>query len=222
MATEVGAEETTLHLQLRVVSILEAYRGSVHDPTGLGTIHSVAYFVDALSHAWGFSPIEDVVLKRSGLPRSPRLQVAIDRLVGGGVVIPHRVSHIEQDSGQWVLQGAFTLNEDFSTRILNTMAHDEHWLRQLTFTKEVAWSVAGLGADGTSAVQVEASYADPLVDTNELIDLEPDEGQLSRTAEVSRSLQVLARDRLGRPLSDAELTNLYVRHLYGLLATADD
>lgn len=209
--------EDSLRRQIRVIAILHAYSGSSWHPTAVRYVHAVSYFVDALAHAWHLAPLEDLVLKSSDLPRSLQMQMAIDRLVGAGVVIPSEI-RFTKDGGRWRFEANLRLNEDLAAPILEVLASDDGWSRELLFVREIASAVQGLGQDAlVPALMLEASYADPQVDWNSVVDLDPDQGKMSRTMAMSERLMDLARTRIGRELSDSELASLYVRHLYGVL-----
>ena len=85
-------------------------------------------------------------------------------------------------------------------------------------------SVAGFGIDQLPrAALVDASYSDPLLDRNTLLDLDPDEGHSrSQTELANQKLSAVGLEWLSRQLAPAELTALYVRHLYPLIGDAGE
>lgn len=67
---------------------------------------------------------------------------------------------------------------------------------------------------------MDANYSDPLLDFGNLIDLAPEDMKPTRTAQVTERFASLMEGE--RACTDAELTHLYVRHLYSQLQEATD
>jgi hypothetical protein len=97
------------------------------------------------------------------------------------------------------------------------MAQDSEYARELAFVKEVVLALAGLGVEGISvAAPADATYGDPNVGIGGLINLDNAE-EMTRTTEVAqRFAKLLSEDH---DLGEAEVTHLYVRHLYSRLRT---
>ncbi len=199
----------------RIISILGSCDELGATPVRLTALHTIAYFSDALAPVWGIPVIDRQILKRRRGPVSPVLQADIDTLVGQAVILASRVSHV-QEEGKWRLDARYSLNKSFSQPIFDAMLQSAQFRRELDFVQEVVLALAGLGAEGLSkAPEVDATYADPDVDVGNVIDLDFRGGSLTKTVEVARRFRALIEDQ--RRLTDAELTHLYVRHLYGQL-----
>ncbi|MDX8143946.1 hypothetical protein SK854_17640 [Lentzea sp. BCCO 10_0061] len=183
-------------------------------------MHTVAYFADALAPIWNIPVLESRLLKKVDVPSNPEIQADIDSLVGRGVLMPSSVHYLTVSSGRRI-DAKYALNPTFSARILAAISSDEQFSRELSFVLEVTLALSGLGISGMNqAVLVDATYSDPLVDFGSVVDLSPEDAQPTRTVQVSqRFTQLMASERA---LSDAELTHLYVRHLYGLIGADDD
>ncbi|MGA3562128.1 hypothetical protein [Melissospora conviva] len=202
---------------IRIVSILEATRLAGFMTTPLHALHAIAYFADALAPAWELPVLERQVLKGGGVPTSPDLQRDIDQLVGRAVVLASDIHHL-QLCGQWTLEANYQLNPRFSPRIIEAMSRDATLRRELKFVSEVVLALSGLGLPGIpNATQADASYADPNVDEGDLVELDGD--RPSKTSRVTTRLQELLGS--SSRLNEAEVTHLYIRHLYASLGRTD-
>lgn len=208
-----------VRIAMRIVAIVHACDQEGISPAPLQVIHTVAYFADALAPLWNIPVVEGQLLKKVDAPSNPEIQADIDSLVGRGVLVPSSVRHIETSNGRRI-DAKYALNMDFAGRILEAISLDEQFSKELSFIHEVTLALSGLGVSGMgNAVLVDATYSDPLLDFGSIVDLSSDIAP-TRTIQVSqRFSQLMSTDRR---LSDAELTHLYVRHLYGLVRTADD
>jgi hypothetical protein len=203
-----------LRSNLRLVAILQACHDAGLTSVPLPVIHTIAYFTDALAPIWNIPLIEGQVLKKRRIPANPELQAEIDRLVGQAVILASRVRHVYSD-GTWSLDAEYSLNRVFGDRIIAAISGDNVSLRELHFVREVVLALAGLGVPGISmAAQADASYSDPNIDFGEMIDF-LGSGKLTRTTQVAKRFNELLDDDRG--LSEAEITHLYVRHLYSSL-----
>ncbi|MFS8104611.1 hypothetical protein LFM09_46665 [Lentzea alba] len=206
-------------IAIRLVAIVHACERAGISPAPLQVIHTVAYFADALAPLWNIPVVEGQLLKKADVPSNPEIQADIDSLVGRGVLIPSSVRHVETSNGRRI-DAKYALNMDFAERILEAISLDEQFSKELSFVHEVTLALSGLGVSGMgNAVLVDATYADPLLDFGSIVNLSPDIVP-TRTVQVSQRFSQLMSTE--RSLSDAELTHLYVRHLYGLVRTADD
>lgn len=203
--------------RLRIVAILDGADRLGISPLGLLSLHSIAYFADALAPVWNLPIMDGQVLKRRQ-PYYPSLQEDLDRLVGQGVVDVRSVTYTETDPGSWLLDAQYYLRREFSDPILQVAGSFVHQASELAFVREVVYATSGLGNEGVEkATAVDATYADPLVDIGGMIEVDP-EDSLNLTAGVAlRFGQLLGRDA---DLSTAEMVNLYVRRLYSRMQVA--
>jgi hypothetical protein len=210
-----------LRAQLRALSIVSGFESTFLYPVPVEMVHACSYFCDALSPLWSIQPIDDIVLKTEGVPLSPALQVAIDWLVGHGLLVPSGVAYAKT-ARQTRLRADLTLNRALANRVLEAVEADEKLSRETSFVREVAAALAAMGPGAeTRAVFHDANYQDPLAGMQSVLDLVPEEGRSSATQSVLRSFSALARTAMGSELSESELTALYTRHLQSLVAAQE-
>jgi len=197
--------------KLRVVSILTAAGKAGLEPLGLKRMHTIAYMADALAPVWDMQILDAQLLKQAGGPMSPTLQRDIDRLVGMGVVIATNVHHTLETSG-WRLSAEYCLNQGLAIPILNAaLGFDEH-AAMYQFVEEVVFAVSAMSLEAIErATESDAAYADPLVDVGGLLDLVAKD-ETNKTARIARHFGDLVTP--GIRITDAEMTHLYVRHLF--------
>lgn len=203
-----------LRTLVRLISIMNGCRGADIGPVPVAALHTIAYFADALSPIWDVPVIEGQLLKKKRVPVNPELQGGIDELVGRAVLFARNVRHVYVD-GAWSLDADYDLNLVFGKRIIEAMSRDREFRKELAFVQEVVLALAGLGLPGLSnAAQADATYSDPNIDVGGIIDLSNTE-VLTRTSQVTNQFSEL----LGRQhrLTEAEVTHLYIRHLYSVL-----
>ncbi|WP_141721681.1 hypothetical protein [Micromonospora citrea] len=185
----------------------------------VSAVHTIAYFTDALAPIWDIPLVEGQVLKKKRVPISPELQAAIDELVGRAVFLAGNVRHVPVD-GSWSLDADYSLNAVLGRRIVDAMDRDLEYRRELAFVQEVVLALAGLGVPGLSvAAQADATYSDPNIDFGGIVDLDNSE-EITRTSQVTKKFAELVGQN--HRLTEAELTHLYVRHLYSLLRGRSD
>ncbi|MGH2971551.1 MAG: hypothetical protein ACRDLE_05380 [Gaiellaceae bacterium] len=210
LPTELRAVER----ELRIVAILHAADQIGLTPLPVEPLHAIAYFADALAPVWNIPIIDGRILKRHR-PYYPALQNDLDRLVGKGVVTAQHVRYTQVEGDTWRLEGSYALYRPFADPILTCATEMREQARELTFVQEVVFATSGLGVSGVSeASDVDATYADPLIDVGDMIDVAPDE-EPNPTAQVALRFGALLPD-----LSTAEMTNLYVRQLYSRMQVA--
>lgn len=208
---------TALADQTRALLIIRSFARSAVYPASAAAIHTVSYLADALASVWGIRPLEDAVLKTGWVPHSAKLHSAIDALIGRGMVDVANVQYVERGA-RLDLQADYSLNDVLCGRVLAVLDSDPEWHVEFQALREISTCVVGMGRDRMPrAALVDASYSDPLLDTNTVLDLEPDAGEApTRTKQANNEISRLAAERVGRALSPAELTNLYIRHLFPL------
>jgi len=200
--------------ELRALLIVNGFRGTSVYPVPVDAIHVTSYFADAFASVWKTPALTETVLKTRAVPRNRRLQDAIDRLVGRGLFIPTAISYSATPTGAR-LAASYSINRDLANRALEVVYADEEWRAQLDLTREVAIGIASLGHDRINqTVLADASYSDPLLDFNTVVDLGPDDGEQSKTADANERLAAVALRTLGQTLTPSELTAFYIRHLY--------
>lgn len=206
-----------LRYQIRALLILRAMsRGSLY-PAPLEAVHTMAYLADALASVWDLPVLDDMVLKTLWVPRSSGIQGALDRLVGASLTRVQNVDYVERGA-RIALQADYDLNEELVAPIFAVVDGDPDWSAEFLAISEISTAVTGMGRERFHrAALVDASYSDPLLDANTVVDLEPDMGDLpSRTQAANLELRAIALEELGRGLTPAEVTHLYARHLFAL------
>lgn len=209
-----------IHAELRALMILRALQRSALHPTPIEVVHTIAYLADVMATVWKIPAMQDSLLKTADAPRSVRLHRALDRLIGRGMVAISQVSY-EYRGGRAQLWADYTLLEERCTRVFKVLDVDPDWRAESHAIAEISLCVSALGRDQIQhAVLLDASYSDPRLDASSLLDLDPDiEGRRTPTQRANEELDDIARSAVGRGLGAAELTNLYVGHLYSILET---
>jgi hypothetical protein len=197
--------------ELRIIGILDAAERSGLVPMDLVQLHTAAYLADALAPVWGAHILDPQLLKRSGAPMSPDLQVDIDRLVGVGVVDVFSVRHRQDTDGKWQLDASYGLNRKFAAPILDAVSEQDLQDAELRFVREVVYAMAGLPSMA-DAVTRDASYGDALIDDGGLVDIASHGDQVNITAQVALRFGELMRER-DVTLTPAEMVHLYGREL---------
>jgi hypothetical protein len=214
------AELQRTERKLRLVAILDACPLVGLSPTSVTTLHTIAYLTDALAPVWNLPILDAQMLKLRRYLFFPSLQRDLDLLVGHGVVHVSRVKYLPNEDGNgWRLDAYYTLESEFSERVLSVARSYERQARKLKFVREVVYAASGLGTDGIDDLgQIDAAYSDPLVDVGGLVDLDTESGRANRTARVALRFAALTQD--SHDLTDSELVHLYVRHLYTRMQVA--
>jgi hypothetical protein len=201
--------------EVRCLLLIRGFAQTALYPAPLNALHIANYFADALAPVWGGGALEKRVLKRAGIPRNRKIQAALDRLVGRGMLIPHDVSYEQTPYGS-ELRCFYATNASLTGRFSALVESDQYWADEAIFIAEVAMAVSTFGSRIDEGVQFDASYSDPLLDVDTVVDLETSQEHGSLTAVVNERIAALAAARYGRSLEPAELTNLYLRHLLTL------
>src|SRR5665647_1476855 len=103
--------------------------------------------------------------------------------------------------------------------ILRKLDEFESTYRMHALVREVVYAASAFGPEGIERLNdVDATYADPLVDYGGLIDMSGEPGSRNPTAAFAQRFAALAPN--SRTLGEGELLNLYVRHLYQRMRVA--
>lgn len=207
--------------EVRSLLLVRGFAQTSLYPTPVDAIQISNYFADALAPVWGGFALDKSVLKRAGIPRNRKIQAALDRLVGRGMLVPSGVSYDHTLRGP-ELRCSYELNDALTRRFADTVSTDPYWADAAMFVAEVAMAVSTLGNRANAGMQLDASYSDPLLDIDTVVDLDSTKVGASRTIAVNERIGALAAEKYGRSLEAAELTNLYLRHLLNLSFSAGD
>lgn len=210
-----------LRYQVRSLMIVRAFERGALYPVPLDAIHTVSYLADALATSWRLKPLDNAVLKTQWVPRSQPLQTAVDRLTGMGLIRATKVEYVVRDS-RHALQAEYAVDLDRAADVFAVLDGDSEWIAENTAIGEISFAVTAMGRErAPRAVLVDASYSDPLLDNNNVLSLSSGiDDEPTRTESAGRSLGAIAKERVGHALTPAELTSLYVRHLYALSGEA--
>lgn len=211
------AELRRTERRLRLISILRWSKTAGMSPVGTHIVHSIAYLADALSPVWHLPVLDAQILKNARSPFFPTLQHDLDELVGMGLVRVVRFSYVASDDGRghstWRIDADYELLDDRVMSILEQVELFDDQRRRDVFVREVVYAATGLGPTGISDIGLlDAAYSDPYLDVGEVLDVDPGEGELNRTAQIAERFTTLTPDT--HRLSEAELIHLYIRHLY--------
>ena len=201
------SDHTDIRRFLRILVILDASERVGACPVSAMSVHTIAYFADALSPVWDLPVIDGQILKRV-LPYYPTLQKDLDRLVGIGLV---QVRSADTAAATWPFVASYALNRSLAQRVLDTASGLSTTRREVEFVEEVVFAASGLGLEDLPRVPpVDATYGDPIADVGSVLDVDPDRG-LNPTSSAALRFRDITPG--GHEMSAAELINLYVRHL---------
>ena len=212
MATE---EFDRLKRQLRVLMIASCAARAGMNIVGAKTFHAIAYLANALAPVWRMSPLNAEVLRLTGSPYDPELQLEIDVLVGRGLLLIDRVSY-EQDAGaQWRLEADYRLNRALALPVIDLLLSFDDERDTYSAILEVCLSLAPMDENEiVAALLTDASYSDESAGPGTVIELFKD-GRINESARVaSKFARILGGDDQF-PVPSEEV-NLYIRHLYRL------
>jgi hypothetical protein len=204
--------------RLRIVGILSAAHDAGLVPLRLRHLHLIAYLSDALAPVWNLPFLDFELLKLPRGPFYPRLQNDVDSLVGMGLLIPIEVRHIEEE-GIWRLDASYSLNSVLAGPVLTMVASLEQKFDEMRFLREIVFSVAAARINQiTELKDVDLAYANPVIDMDDVIDLTSNDDIPNLAATLALRFGALASSE--RSLSQSEMVNYYVRHLYKQLNAA--
>jgi hypothetical protein len=196
--------------RIRLVMLLDATEAAGLAPIKILRLHAFAYLSNVLAPVWDMPVLEGKVLKRRGGPFYPALQGDLDRLVGMGVVLISKVSHVLDDAKRWRLEGSYRLNHEFADPILAKLTDFPEEARLGAFILELAYALSALSdRELDIAVSEDATYSDPLVTVDNVINFEGYRENYSANA-----AQKFDRVISGGNASPGEKLHLYVRHLH--------
>lgn len=199
-----------LRRQVRVVMLLNAAEAAGLVPLRILRLHTFAYLSNVLAPVWDMPVLNGRVLKRRGGPFYPDLQQDLDRLVGKGVVTISNVSHVQDESKRWRLEGAYRLNREFADPILDALGSFPEERKLGTFIVELGYALSALSDEELDrAVSEDATYSDPMVSIDNVIDF-ADWRERNYSANAAEKF-----DRVipGGNATPGEKLHLYVRHL---------
>jgi hypothetical protein len=201
----------SLNQQVRVIMLLDAAENAGIVPLRIVPLHALAYLSNVLAPVWDIRPLDGRLLKRRGGPFYPELQRDLDRLVGTGIVTITGLDHVPDDDGRWRLEGSYQLNRGLSQAVIDYLSSFEEEQRLASFIRELAYALSALTDDDLSvAVQEDATYSDPLVSVDNVVDF----AEWRHTNYSSNAAQYF--DRLipgGTHATLGEKLHLYARHL---------
>lgn len=201
----------SLRRRIRLVVLLDAAEAAGLAPIKILRLHAFAYLSNVLAPVWDLHVLDGKVLKRRGGPFYPSLQHDLDRLVGMGVVVITGLGHARDDDGRWRLEGSYRLNRGFSEPVLRQLNTYEEEVRLVSFVQELAYALSALSDDDLDlAFSQDATYSDPLVSFDNVVDF--DERRRNYSATAAQYF-----DRLipgGSRATPGEKLHLYVRHLH--------
>ncbi len=193
---------------VRVLVLLDALARAGFVPTGARALHEFAYLANVLSPVFDLAPFDAKLLKRATGPYYPELQLAVDRLVGRGLVgaLSVEYRYLPEDK-RYRVMAQYRLCRPRVQAVLDR--HAQVFAEEAMFLHELAAAYSVLSDDklGRSALQ-DARYADVSVDVSEVIDF----GEYEKAAKnFSRNAAMTFAP--GRQLEPAERLYLYLDHL---------
>ena len=201
---------SALRRRVRLVILLDAAEAAGLVPLKILWLHAFAYLSNVLAPVWDLPVLEGSVLKRQGGPFYPDLQHDLDRLVGIGIADISRISHVQDESKRWRLEGTYRLNRRFADPILATLDNFAEESRLGTFVLELGYALSALSdEDIDKAVSEDATYSNRLISNDNVIDFES-RGEKNYSANAAREF---SRVIAGGNATSGEKLHLYVRHL---------
>jgi hypothetical protein len=200
---------------IRVVMLLDAADRVGMSPVRVRHLHALAYLSNVLAPVWKLDPLEGRVLKKSGGPFYPEFQRALDHLVGTGVTIISQVSHVFEEGAGWRLEGRYQLNPTFSRRIVAEIDAYSYERQVAVFVRELVYAASTLtDQEMTDAVSQDATYLDPIVSFDSVIDF----AEWQQRNFSTNAANYFARfTSAGSFTTPGEKLHLYVSHIKGRL-----
>jgi hypothetical protein len=193
---------------VRVLVLLDALARTGITPAKARALHELAYLANVLSPVFNLTPADAKLLKRASGPYYPELQLAVDRLVGKGLVEAQGLKYeqVEEDERYRVV-ASYRLHRPRVQAALDR--HVSVLPEEALFLHELASAYSALSDDqlGCAALQ-DARYADKSVDVDNVIDF----GEYDSPAKNFSRNAALAFAP-GRQLQPAERLYLYLGHL---------
>ncbi|WP_445337798.1 hypothetical protein [Clavibacter sp. CFBP 8614] len=195
--------------EVHCVQLIAAARKAGLEPIRFSYLHAFAYLAEALSSVWGVEASTTEVLKRDGLPFFPRLQRALDTLVWRGVVKIDNFSYVQDHLQRWALEATCRLEEGRSHELLRRLDLFEDERERSDLYLEIGLGLAQ-SDDVIDLFRYDASYSDPSVSVNRLIEFSPGASE-NLTAKVADRFSELVDP--GHALASGERVGLYIAHL---------
>ncbi len=215
MSAEFFSDElffSSVQRRVRLVVLLDSATRAGLVPLRLLRLHAFAYLCNVLSPVWDMPSFNGKVLKRRGGPFYPELQLDLDCLVGMGVAFITNLGHARDGEGNWRLEGAYSLNDAFSAKILSQINTYKSEVRISAFIRELAFALSALDeAALDAAVTEDATYSDPNVTYGNVVDFDEWKKE-NYSANVADYFEQITPS--GKDTTPAEKIHLYVRHLY--------
>jgi hypothetical protein len=193
---------------IRALQLLSALTSAGVDPIRLSYAHALAYLSEALSPVWGLDVASGEILKRDGLPFFPLLQRSIDELIWRGLAEVLSFEYVKDSAGHWRTVADCRLIKSETEPLLRLIRSFVEEQSRSDLYLEIA-----LGMARNEPIEdlflADASYSDPRVSTNRLINLDVDSFNLS--TDVAERFGRLAPD--GLSMSPGQKVGLYLNHL---------
>lgn len=204
--------------QVRVIMLLWAAGQAGLTPLSVARLHTLAYLSNVLAPVWDVAVFDGKLLKRRSGPFYPMLQREMDRLVGLGIVRMSGIRHVADQGGRWRVEGDCRLNGEFSDRIVTYLGTLDGYRMAGGFLVELSQALSALSDSELARASAEdATYADPLVDDQGVIDFA--EWRLANPA--AKAAEAFANLLPGGAVAtQGERLHLYARHLKRRLAGA--
>jgi hypothetical protein len=178
---------------------------------GIIPLHAYAFLANVLAPVWDMPALDGKILKRRGGPFYPALQRDLDRMVGRGMVCVSQVAHIRSSDGKWRLEGRYSLNRNMSADALAYLQQLPGEDQFASFATELAYALSALGDDELETALVEdATYCDPTVSANNVLDFEEWVRRNPSTNAANYFSRLMPE---GTHATPGEKLHLYVRHL---------
>lgn len=209
MTDTIDAEVSVLRRRLRVILLLDALNDAGLVPIPILHLHAFAYLTNVLSPVWQMPVMNGKVLKRQGGPFYPDLQFDMDRMVGMGMIVIYQVGHVLDDENNWRLDGKYKLNHALTENIFQTLSSYPEEAELRDYIGELAFALSSLSDEELGqAFQEDATYSDPVVANNNVVNFE--DVRKNYSANAAQRFDQLDKSRAITP---GEKINLYVSHL---------
>ncbi|MDE2837267.1 MAG: hypothetical protein OXL97_07135 [Chloroflexota bacterium] len=204
-----GAPFDVLRRRLRLLRLLEGADRAGIAPIRVNRLHTYAYLTNVLAPVWDARVFDSQLLKRLGGPFYPALQQDLDRLVGLGLVRITGLGHVQDEGGQWRLDGFFALDYERAGEALRFLGTIPEEREMQSFLVEVAYAVSALSDREFDRVHHEdATYSDRNVDYDNVVDF-AEWKDLNYSANAAYHFAEISEGAM-----PSELLHLYVRHLH--------
>lgn len=207
---ETRLDETKL--ECWTILLLEAALHAGLSPLPVERLHTIFYLANVLSPVWKGREAIGAVLKRNDArPFQPRLQMAVDRLLGRGMISASGIRHVIGSNGGYRLEAAYGIESDVCGPALEAMRHILGKRSIASYAGELLLALSSLSDRQLDDASLEdATYGDQQIGPDNVVDYAE---WLNRNSSANAAALLARHVPSQISPSPSETVHLYVRHL---------